>query len=231
MDAPDASDDISVKMRDYLVEVYRLSERAPRETDYVSTSALADLLMVTPPAVNRMVNRLREQGLIEHTPYQGIRLTAAGQREARVRLRAHRIAESFLVTVMGFGWEDVYHEAQRMSAGLTEMLLQRMNAMAGEPTFCPHGEPIPSADGEVTSRNDVLLPEAPIGVPLLLTRVSTRESDRLHYLKALGLVPGATLHVHHVAPFSGPMQLKLREEYRIIGHNLAEQIKVTPREE
>jgi Fe2+ transport system protein FeoA len=72
----------------------------------------------------------------------------------------------------------------------------------------------------------VLLTEAPTGVPLTLTRVTTREADRLHYLKALGLVPGAALHVHHVAPFSGPMQLRLGDEYRIIGHNLAEQIKV-----
>lgn len=226
MDTPEAADDISVKMREYLVEIYRLSERAPREGDYVSTSALADLLLVTPPAVNRMVNRLREQGLIEHAPYQGIRLTEAGKQMARIRLRAHRIAEVFLVNVMDFGWEAVYSEAQRMSAGLTEMLLARMDMMAGHPQFCPHGEPIPTAEGEIPALDDQLLTEAPTGVLLTLTRVSTREIDRLHYLKALGLVPGAMLHVHHVAPFNGPMQLKLRDEYRIIGHNLAEQIKV-----
>jgi DtxR family Mn-dependent transcriptional regulator len=173
-----------------------------------------------------MVNRLRDHGLIEHAPYQGIRLTDAGRHEARIRLRAHRIAEAFLVNVMGFGWEEVYHEAQRMSAGLTGMLLSRMDAMAGSPAFCPHGEPIPTADGSIEPLDDMLLTDAPSGVPLVLTRVSTREIDRLHYLKALGLTPGAFLHVHHVAPFSGPMQLRLRDEYRIIGHNLAEQIKV-----
>lgn len=227
MDTPEAADDVSVKMRAYLVEVYRLSERAPREDDYVGTSALADLLMVTPPAVNRMVNRLRDQGLIEHAPYQGIRLTDAGKHEARIRLRAHRIAEAFLVSVMGFGWEEVYQEAQRMSAGLTEVLLSRMDDMAGNPEFCPHGEPIPSADGRIAPLDDRLLIDAPAGVPLMITRVSTREVDRLHYLKALGLTPGAPVQIHHIAPFSGPLQLKLRGEYRIIGHNLAEQIKVS----
>lgn len=213
-------------MRDYLVEIYRLSERVSREGDYVSTSALADLLLVTPPAVNRMINRLRQQELIEHAPYQGIRLTGDGAREARIRLRAHRIAETFLVNVMGFGWEDVFQEAQRMSAGLTDVLLSRMDAMAGHPKFCPHGEPIPTAEGEIEAIDDVALIEAPTGVDLTLTRVQTRETDRLHYLQALGLVPGAHLQVHHVAPFSGPIQLKLRDEYRIIGHNLAEQIRV-----
>lgn len=228
MDTPESVDDVSVKMRDYLVEVYRLSERQSREGEYVSTSALADMLMVTPPAVNRMVNRLRQQGLIEHAPYQGIRLTAEGKREARLRLRSHRIAEAFLVNVMGLGWEEVFHEAQRMSAGLTDMVLARMNEMAGFPEFCPHGEPIPNADGEVAYLDDNPLTNAPTGVPLELTRVQTREADRLHYVKALGLTPGASLQVHHVAPFSGPIQLKLRDEYRIIGHNLAEQIRVKP---
>lgn len=226
MEIPESGDDVSMKMRDYLVEVYRLSERLAHDGEYVSTSALADLLLVTPPAVNRMINRLRQQGLIEHAPYQGIRLTPEGQREARVRLRAHRIAEAFLVNVMGMGWEEVYTEAQTMSAGLTDKLLDRMEKMAGYPQFCPHGEPIPAADGTIPHLDDILLVNAPTGVHLTITRVQTREADRLHYLKALGLTPGASLQVHHIAPFSGPIQLKLRDEYRIIGHNLAEQIRV-----
>lgn len=220
------AEDISGKMRDYLVEIYRLADRLGSDGEYVSTSALADLLLVTPPAVNRMVNRLRSHGLIEHAPYQGIRLTASGQREARIRLRCHRIAEAFLVNVMGFGWETIFDEAQRMSTGLTPALLDRMYEMAGRPQTCPHGEPIPDADGNLALLDDVTLADAQTGKSLVITRVTTRESDRLHYLHALGLVPGVELVVHHVAPFNGPMQLKLHDEYRIIGHNLAEQIRV-----
>ncbi|MBK9122076.1 MAG: metal-dependent transcriptional regulator [Chloroflexi bacterium] len=220
------AEDISGKMRDYLVEIYRLADRLGSDGEYVSTSALADLLLVTPPAVNRMVNRLRSHGLIEHAPYQGIRLTKAGQREARIRLRGHRIAEVFLVNVMGFGWETIFDEAQRMSTGLTPALLDRMYEMAGRPQTCPHGEPIPDTDGNLLPLDDVTLADAQTGKSLVITRVTTRESDRLHYLSALGLVPGVELVVHHVAPFNGPMQLKLHDEYRIIGHNLAEQIRV-----
>lgn len=226
-DADSSIDDLSVKMRDYLVEIYRLSERTPGQ-EFVSTSVLAELLFVTPPAVNRMVTRLRQQNLLEHAPYQGIKLTEEGKREARIRLRAHRIAETFLVNVMGLGWHEVYSEAARMSAGLTDALLERMWEMAGKPLFCPHGEPIPSTDGTVPMIDDSALTEVQVGVLLTITRVQTRDTDRLHYLKALGLMPGMPVTVHHVAPFNGPMQLKLKDEYRIIGHNLAEQIRATP---
>ncbi len=222
------SNDLSRTMRDYLAEIYRLADRADDPTSYIGTSALADLLDVSPPAVNRMVTRLRENGLLEHEPYQGIRLTDTGRQEALKQLRNHRIVEAFLVNVMGFGWHQIHEEAERMSQGLSEVLLERMYHMAQEPTHCPHGEPIPLPDGRLPEQNDELLSTAAINVDLEITRVRTRESDRLEYLAALGLVPGKHLEVIHLAPFNGPIQLKVGSEYRIVGHNLAELIKVKP---
>jgi DtxR family Mn-dependent transcriptional regulator len=215
-------------MRDYLAEIYRLSDRSPASDNrFISTSALADVLDVSAPAVNRMVTRLKEMGLLEHEPYHGIRLTDAGEREALKELRRHRIAESFLVEVMGFGWHEVHAEANTMSSGLSDVLAERMAVMAGNPTHCPHGEPIPDVNGVIERPDDMLLSAAPAGEQLLvITRVLTRESDRLEYLAALGLIPGAQVQLIHIAPFSGPMQLKMGEEYRIIGHNLAEFIRV-----
>ena len=210
-------------MRDYLAQVYRLSEGQHR---YVSTSSLADLIDVSAPAVNRMVARLKEMALLEHEPYQGIRLTDAGQREALKVLRRHRIAEAFLVKVMGFGWHEVHDEADRLSRALSEAVTERMAEMAGNPTHCPHGEPIPSPEGDVPELNDQLLSDIPAGTDVEITRVRTRESDRLEYMAALGLLPGTRLHVLHVAPFNGPIQLKVGNEYRIVGHNLAELIRV-----
>lgn len=223
-----ATDDLSPTMRDYLAEIYRLSDRStPPNARYVSTSALADLLDISAPAVNRMVTRLKEIGLLAHEPYQGIQLTPAGEREALKELRRHRIVEAFLVEVMGFGWHEVHAEANNMSGSLSESLTERMAQMAGNPTHCPHGEPIPTADGVLAAPDDFLLSDAASeNGALAITRVLTREPDRLEYLEALGLVPRAALHVIHVAPFSGPMQLKMGDEYRIIGHNLAEQIRV-----
>jgi DtxR family Mn-dependent transcriptional regulator len=221
------SNDLTSKMRDYLTEIYRLCDRGSAEDGgYISTSALADLLDVSAPAVNRMVTKLREDGLLEHEPYQGIRLTPDGQREALKELRRHRIAEAFLVKVMGFGWHEVHEEADRMSQGLSETVAQRMAEMAGNPTHCPHGEPIPTPEGDLPELNDVLLSDAEESVNLTITRVRTRESDRLEYIAALGLMPGTHLQVLHKAPFNGPLQLKVGSEYRIVGHNLAELIKV-----
>jgi DtxR family Mn-dependent transcriptional regulator len=223
------TEDLSPTMRDYLAEIYRLSDRSQEsEQGYVSTSTLADLLDVSAPAVNRMVTRLKELGLLDHEPYRGIRLTEAGMREALKELRRHRIAEVFLVKVMGFGWHQVHEEANRMGRALSDVLAERMAQMAGNPTHCPHGEPIPDTEGQITVPDDVLLSAAPTSehAALRITRVLTREPDRLEYLAALGLTPGTELHVLHVAPFNGPMQLKVGSEYRIIGHNLAELVRV-----
>jgi DtxR family transcriptional regulator, Mn-dependent transcriptional regulator len=217
------SDELST-IRKYLADIYRLSDRSSGE--YVSTSTLADVRDVSAPAVNRMVTRLKEMGLLEHEPYQGIRLTEAGAKEALKQLRRHRIAEAFLVNVMGFSWHEIHDEANKISSALSEALTERMAQMAGNPAFCPHGEPIPTLEGELTPLDDLLLSEAPANSDLLITRVRTREPDRLEYIAALGLTPGTAVHVLHIAPFNGPLQLKVGGEYRIIGHNLAELIRV-----
>ncbi len=220
--------ELTPTIRDYLAEIYRLSSHNNDPRGFVSTSALAELLDVSPPAVNRMVTKLREMGLLEHEPYQGIHLTDVGKREALKQLRRHRIVESFLVTVMGFGWHEVHEEADLISRGLTETIEKRMFDMAGSPTTCPHGEPIPAADGSLPEPDDRLLSACAEKQHLIITRVRTREPDRLEYLAALGLVPGTQLELLHMAPFNGPIQLRVGKEYRIIGHNLAEMIRVKP---
>lgn len=218
--------DLSATMRDYLAEIYRLSDRGSSEQGYISTSALADLLDVSAPAVNRMVTRLRELDLLQHEPYQGIRLTDAGRREALKQLRKHRIIEAFLVKVMGFEWHEIHEEADAIGRAITEPLIERMSEMAGFPSFCPHGEPIPSPDGDVPDMHDLLITQAPHHHLLEITRVRTREADRLEYLAALHLKPGAQVTILNAAPFFGPIQLKLGTEFRIIGHNLAEMLRV-----
>jgi DtxR family Mn-dependent transcriptional regulator len=220
--------ELSATMRDYLAEVYRLAERGDGSSGFVGTSTLAELLDVSAPAVNRMVTKLKEQGLLDHEPYQGIRLTPSGTREALRYLRRHRIVEAFLVNVMKFGWHEVHREADRISKAVTDVLVERMYEMAGRPTECPHGELIPDETGSLPARDDMLLVSAPVKVDLTITRVHTREPDRLEYLAALHLTPGMPVQVLTFAPFNGPIQLKLGSEYRIIGHNLAETIRVQP---
>lgn len=220
------SSELSGKMRAYMAEIYRLVDRQPEPMAYVSASELADLLFVSPPAVSRMVSKLNELGMLNHKPYQGIAITEQGRIEALKHIRYQRIAEVFLVRVMGISWLQVYDEAQRLGGGLSERVASRMYEMAGEPAFCPHGEPIPDARGIVRPMRDRLLSQVEIGKTVRVSRLITREADRLQYIAALGLTPGKTCAVIHIAPFDGPLQIKLGREYRIIGNKLARLIRV-----
>lgn len=221
-----ASSELSGKMRAYMAEIYRLIDRQPQGVEFVSTSQLADLLLISPPAVNRMVNKLGDQGLLHHEPYQGIVITDQGRIEALKQIREQRIAEVFLVQIMGISWLHAHGEALQLSNGLSEAVIARMVAMTGEPPFCPHGEPIPDEHGRIQQLNDLPLSVISAGHNVSVTRLTTREIDRLQYLEALGLLPNQRVEVIHVAPFEGPMQLKLGREYRIIGSNLAQMIRV-----
>lgn len=218
--------ELSGKMRAYLAEIYRLADRQVERGDYVSTAQLADLLLVSPPAVNRMVSKLNEWGLIDHRPYQGIAITDRGRVEALKRIRSQRIAEVFLVQVMGIDWIQAHGEAMGLSDGLSEKVVRRMYEMAGRPAFCPHGEPIPNEQGIVRRMSDKPLAQVKAGKSVRISRLITREVDRLQYIGALGLVPGRVCAVIHAAPFNGPMQIKLDREYRIIGNSLARLIRV-----
>lgn len=220
------SSELSSKMRAYMAEIYRLVDRQPDGADFITSSQLADLLFVSPPAVNRMVNRLSDLGLLVHQPYQGITITDAGRLEALKLVRCQRIAEVFLVRVMGINWLNVHDEALRLSDGLSDVIVQRMYEMTGEPATCPHGEPIPDANGKLPPSKDVLLSQVAADAKVRISRLTTRETDRLQYIEALGLVPDHVCEVIHVAPFDGPMQLKLGREFRIIGNNLARLIRV-----
>ena len=217
--------ELSNKMRNYIAEICRLVDRQPIPSASITSSQLADWLDVSPPAVNRMVNRLSELDLLVHQPYHGITITDKGRTEALKVIRRQRIAEAFLVQVMDISWLIVHEEARRLGDGLSEAVVQRMYEMTGEPATCPHGEPIPDADGALPPAKDVLLSQIGAGSKIRISRLITRESDRLQYLEALGLVPDQVCEVIHIAPFDGPMQLKLGREFRIIGYSLAQLIR------
>lgn len=217
---------ISAVMQEYLAEAYRVA--AYQDSPYVSTSVLAERMGVSAPAVARMASRLRESGHIEHEPYQGMRLTESGVHEALKNIRRHRLAEVFLVEVMGFGWHEVHDEADAIGHTATERLVARMEEMAAYPTRCPHGEPIPSADGVMPVVNDVPLDELEPVVTVLVSRVNTHDPEKLMYLAELGLVPGAEVELIARAPFNGPLRLKLGRNEQVIGTELASTLRVTP---
>ena len=213
---------ISPVMREYLGEIYRL-ERSP---EGVTTSALAERLEVSPSAVARMLRRLDEAGMLSHVPYQGVKLTAHGEREALRSIRRHRLLEVFLVKVMGFGWDEVHEQAHGLQLTITEAFEDRMDVVAGFPTHCPHGDPIPTKDGQIAPVNDQPLIEAPVGASGILRRVKTDDAEKLRYLAQLGLVPGVPLQVVGRAPFNGPLRIKAKGAEHVLGTELAHSLRV-----
>lgn len=211
-------------MQEYLAEAYRLAYYQ-HDNPYISTSALADVMGVSAPAVTRMVQRLKEAGYLEHEPYRGIYLTDDGNREALNNIRRHRLVEVFLVDVMNFGWHEVHEEADALGDVVSDRIVTKMEAMADYPRRCPHGEPIPRADGVMPRVVDFPLSDVESG-EWTISRVNTHDIDKLAYLGELGLRPGMSFTLVARAPFNGPLQLKFGEQALVIGHELAGVLRV-----
>ncbi|RME74443.1 MAG: metal-dependent transcriptional regulator [Chloroflexi bacterium] len=204
-------------MRDYLAEIYRLGQ----DRMWVSTTALADRLNVSGPATVRMVRRLHKGGLVDHLPYKGVRLTPPGKRVALLHIRRHRLVERFLVDVLKFGWEEVHFQADALHKGVTQEIEDRMDELMGYPKTCPHGDPIPTREGEMPDLGDVPLTVIPPGTAGKITRVKTHEPEKLRYLARIGLVPETPFELVSREPFNGPLRLKVGRQEQIIGAELA----------
>ncbi|GAB4449494.1 MAG: metal-dependent transcriptional regulator [Anaerolineae bacterium] len=215
--------DISPKVQEYLAEAYRLAQQGGAT---VSTSDLAEQMDVSAPAAARMISRLSESGLVEHEPYRGIRLTPAGEREALKSIRRHRLVEAFLVNVMAFGWDEVHDEADAIGAVVSDVVADRMEALAGYPTRCPHGEPIPTAEGVMPEVHDVLMTEVHAPADLIVSRVRTHDAEKLRYLADLRLIPDQPVTLVSRAPFHGPLRLTIDGHEQVIGYELARVLRV-----
>ena len=178
---PLPDDKISETMRDYLAEIYRLAGGSEL---WVSTTAISERLEVSGPATVRMVRRLHNGGLVDHLPYKGVRLTPPGKKVALRHIRRHRLVERFLVDVLKFGWHEVHNEADKLHKGITQRIEDRIDELMGHPNTCPHGDPIPTRDGQIAEILDKPLTVVPPGSKGQISRVKTREPEKLKYLAA-----------------------------------------------
>jgi DtxR family transcriptional regulator, Mn-dependent transcriptional regulator len=204
-------------VEDYLKAIYRLSP----EGRAASTSDIAHLLELSAPSVSGMVKRLSELGLLEHIPYKGVQLTDAGRRAALRMVRRHRLIEAYLVQFLGYSWDAVHAEAERLEHAVSDTLVERMAAALGHPAVDPHGDPIPGADGSIAEPSFTPLAEVPLGETVEVRRVDEREPERLRYLASLGLTPGAVVTLRDRQPFGGPVTIESAGEQRVLGQELA----------
>ncbi len=210
------TDDLTTSVEDYLKAIYSIT----RQGHPASTSEIARLLDLSPPSVSGMVKRLSQQGLLEYQPYKGVELTAKGRRAALTVLRRHRIIESYLVERLGYSWDSVHQEAERLEHAVSDMLIERMAGALGNPEFDPHGDPIPAPDGTMAQSSSTPLPDIDVGQEAALRRVRSNDAEQLRFIASVGLKPGTIFTVVARQPFHGPTTIRLGDTEQIIGHEL-----------
>ena len=213
----DAPPPLTRSVEDYLKVIYHLSSQG----GFATTSDIAGALEVAPPSVSGMVKRLSETGLIEHVPYRGVQLTNQGRRAALRMIRRHRILEVYLTQQLGYDWDNVHEEAERLEHAVSDELIERMEGALGNPRYDPHGAPIPTAAGEIEEAELIALADAPVGATLELRQVDDDDPARLRYLADLGLTPGTRMTVTDRQPFNGPTTVRIGAAPRVVGRELA----------
>jgi len=213
---------ITASMEDYLKAVYRLEyDGAP-----VTTQRLADELRFSGPSVTNMVKRLAELRLLTHNPYHGVQLTSSGQQVALEVVRHHRLLELYLSEALGFDWDQVHAEAERLEHHVSEELEAKMEKVLGFPEFDPHGDPIPTRGGQLPERPDIFLTELPVGRTVIVNRVSDRNAEHLRFLGEMGLKPGTTLTMLEKMPFGGPVRVSIGASDHLVPLAVAETVRV-----
>jgi DtxR family Mn-dependent transcriptional regulator len=202
---------ISQAIEDYLKSIYKL-QHGDNSNERVTTSVIADRMDVSAASATNMIKKLAEMHLLVHTPYQGVELTSAGEKIALETIRHHRLIELYLAQALGYPWDQIDAEADRLEHAISEEFEDRIDKALGYPTIGAHGEPIPTKQGQVEDLEYLRLSDLAIGQPAVIRRVSDRNPDMLRYMERLGLQLGTRIEVNEKAPFSGPLQVKIDAE-------------------
>ena len=197
----------TIAVENYLKRILLLSEGGD---DLVPMGALATALGVVPGTATAMAKALADEGLLDHQPRVGVRLTPRGRRLALNVLRKHRLVETFLVKTLKMDWAKVHAEAERLEHAVSDEVLDRLDALLGHPHQDPHGDPIPSRQGRLDSQVYATLATCATGRRLRIVRVTEQSEDFLRFAEESGLRPGAELRVSDRNLTSGLVTLTLR---------------------
>jgi len=208
---------------DYLKALYLLggNERP------VPTRELANRLGISSPSVSEMVTRLSGQGLVEHDRYRGQQLTREGRKVALELVRHHRLLEMFLVQVLGYHWDEVHDEAERLEHVISERMEQRIFELLGRPELDPHGHVIPTLGGRVRPVSRRALSDSRAGEKLIVEGVSDDDARKLRELERRGIMPGTRIAVTAGSEFEGPIEVRIKGRRESVPLGLARAIFVT----
>jgi len=221
----------SSTVENYLKAIYLGESQLAPGQRLVPMGQLAASLQVAPGTATTMVKALSESGLVDYEPYNGVRLSPAGEKLAALVLRRHRLMELFLVRVMGLGWDEVHDEAEQLEHVVSDRLIERIDEMLGRPQVDPHGDPIPTADGQVPRHDFATLLTCPINERVTVTRVTDQDAAFLRFIEQHHLMPGEPIEVEARDEVSDSVRLKGRADQRItIGMRAASKVRVSASE-
>ena len=189
----------------YLKTIYTLEEKMGS----AKTGDVAKILGITPGSVTNTLEVLETKGLVVREPYRGVKLTDSGRKIALLVFRRHRLAERLLTDALHFNWTDAHDEACKLEHAISEPLASSIEKTLGGPKVCPHGNPIPDETGQVQRGNGQPLSELRSGELATVSRIPDENTSLLRYLSSLGMTPGTKIKVEEVAPFRGPMLVKV----------------------
>jgi len=194
-------------VEDYLKQISLEEQRAPG--DRVGMGRISAALELTPGTVTTMIKALADSGLVDYEPYSGVLLTGSGRQLALHVLRRHRLVELFLVQIMGMSWSEVHPEAERLEHVISERFVELMDEMLGRPSVDPHGDPIPTAGGDVASLEQTSLAHIEAGEAVVVARVVDQSAEFLERLEREGLKPGRIVRVIELDRVADAMVLEL----------------------
>jgi len=215
---------LTISIQDYLKHIYELTETG----ESASTNALARKLNISAPSVTGMVQKLASASpaLVEYHKHQGVTLTREGKRAALEVIRHHRLLEAWLVQTLGYSWDEVHEEAERLEHVISEDFERRIAAAMGHPVRDPHGEPIPTEDLKMPLDESMPLSALRLGQTATIKRVKASDKNLLRYLEGLGLVPGARIEIKDYSPFDHNLTIEVAHNSFVLGLNITSQIFV-----
>lgn len=214
----------STSIQDYLKRIYELTENGSP----ASTNDLARELNIKPASVTGMIQKLAAEkpALVEYQKHQGVTLTAAGKRAALEVIRHHRLLETWLVQTLGYSWDEVHEEAERLEHVISEDFERRIAAALGNPTRDPHGELIPTADLKMPVDDTTPLSSLRASQSATIQRVVATDPNLLRHLDSLGLTPGIQIEVTEYSAFDNNLTVKVGRKVSVLGLNITTKIFV-----
>ncbi|MBI2429118.1 MAG: metal-dependent transcriptional regulator [Ignavibacteriales bacterium] len=198
----------SEQIENYIKNIYKLQSNEGK----VTTSSLSKNLNISPASVSEMIKKLAEEGTLTHTPYKGVELTGEGKKLALRIIRKHRLWEMFLVEVLHFKWDEIDHEAERFEHIMSDKMEEKIDHVLGHPLIDPHGDPIPTKEGELICSMSFPLTDADEGSTVRVMRVSDSNSELLQYVSSIGITLNKQIVVKQKMKFDNSMLLKINDK-------------------